>query len=290
LKIKNPTFSKFITLDLLNNSINLGYPRPEGKAKVYKMMINPNLPQLQFYRQFYDLNDHFEHKGNAILSNRELKQIINNFNESFPNLYGKINELSGYKQHNKHANMRLAEDLAKGLIVDLFNNYVIEAPIDIVKGDVIIANFNSTDEEKYELEVKMIYNGACRFIGLDGFRLPFQFRVLENGVPMKYWISDEDGQSTYKNKNASEDNYRYYNRFASQYVNINLRDNLEEIMNNAQKYTPISGTQSKLKGYRLAFLFDINKNKMLEQFDIGVFMYDDLLDIFVFNNGVTDYF
>jgi hypothetical protein len=267
LKIKNPAFSKFITLDLLNRSINLGYPRPEGKAKLYKMKIDIELPELQYYNQLYNLTNR-----NISLAKKEKEKIIAQFNKSFPNLYGKIDDSDLFRYQDKGYNLVLLNELTVRLIVDLFNNYTIEAPNDIVKGDIITVNYYELDYLNIvdnELEVEMIYDGACKFIQLKRSKLPLQFRVLEDNIPMKYWISDTE-------------------QYIFPYVNIDLRDKLEEIKNNMKPGQ--FGKTSSLAGYKLTFIPGDAEDVISGKYDIGVFTYSRVLNAFQFKEGISNYF
>ena len=84
LKTNNTAFSKFITVDMITKSVNRNYPRLEGKAKVYRIKINPEQPELQFYEDFHYYRNE---------DNDEFYNIVDKFNQQFPKYKGKIERL-----------------------------------------------------------------------------------------------------------------------------------------------------------------------------------------------------
>ena len=110
LKTSNTAFSKFITADII--------------AKVYKIAIDPNQPELQFYNEILTINNPYS---------------VAKFDKQFPKYKGRINKTIKDKYE--------LDKTLKSLIVDLFNDYTFEIPEDITKGDVIIVNFNGYKHE-----------------------------------------------------------------------------------------------------------------------------------------------
>ena len=282
LKIKNPSFSKFITLDMLNKSVELGYPRSTGRAEVFIIDIDPNQPELSFYKKvldLYKLNDNKIKRNININIHTKLKDITNNFNDTYPHLKDLLHNLylvSDYLPHN----IKNLENITYTLITSLIKKFIIPVPDDIVKGDIVVANFG-------RIIVNLIYNGNCQFIQLtNDFKLPLQFRVLEDNVPLDYWT--EDGHTLYKYDGDAE----------IPYVNIDLRKYKKEILDNLSVYREAMQsffTKSIINGTKVYLTFGHNNNQTAKEImddkltnSIGVFQ--DYGSYLTLENFVTDYF
>ena len=265
LKTKNTALSKYITSDMIAKSINLNYPRSTGKAKFHKMTIDPNLPQLKFIQQVRNLKESVKNtnlRNQQMTIDKEIKLIISEFDNTFPNYKSKLNGLIR-TQHPNDYNLNLLSNIAAAwLIVDLFNDYIIKAPQNIVRGDIVIIQFDGFNDNLYTIEINLIYDGRCKFIIMNDYKLPVQFRVLENNVPIDYWIITVD-LSTY------------------QYVNIDLNKHRDEILNNLivnedddEFSYEWHESKSKLASNELVIETNGSIYDLIENWDVMTFIYN----------------
>ena len=292
LKTKNTAFSKYITSDMIAKSVNLNYPRSTGKANVYKIPIEPNLPQLKFIEQIRNIKKYYYTKNRTgedrhPIIEKEIKLAVEDFDNNFPKYKDKLKSLISYHP-NYYVLSDLTNNIIENLIVDLFNDYIIKAPKNITRGDIIVTNFNRivgdiTDRE-YPLEIKLIYDGRCKFVKLDRFRLPLEFKVLEDNVPIDYWIGN-GGLSIYQDGGD----------FDRQYVNIDLGKYKDEILRNLvfEQYNNTFGdftrATSTLVGNKLLFdlqSYSVERNnkeylyQFVENLGITTFLYNHIENIF----------
>ena len=274
LKIKNPTFSKFITKNTVKNAINLGYPRPENKAKIFRIEIDPNQSELSFYKLLFDAYKYFHRTGDAVSFFTSMDIIV----EQFPHLKGKFdNVMLFFGLINE--NIDHLKDITSQSIVILLNKMILAVPKNIIKGDIIIANFNQQgpNNYNYKFETIMIYDGNCKFMLVDQL-LPPEFIILEDNVPAFYWFNNE----------------------IELYVNIDLNKKRKQILDNAKILTYYSRgdqnlfhAESNINGVKLHFIDTLIPNDETAEeilaidlsFDIGVCKYvDNHLQIIGYRN------
>ena len=125
----------------------------------------------------------------------------------------------------------------------------------------------------------MIYNGACKFIQLSGFDLPLQFRVLEDDIPIDYWIGTDD-LSIYRPEDYTRPYYYY------QCVNVDANIHGKEILTNLivddenQATSTLAGNKLTFYGESLEYV-----ENLLTNWDILMFEYSSEWDIFYFRSG-----
>jgi hypothetical protein len=171
----NPEFSRLITRNMLDKAINRGYPRASGKAKVHRINISDR-EELKPYYQI--LNAKISTLDKNSFSNK-LDNIVNEYDS---------NELREFvkklKEIYERKDMRHLSRTIDWKLIDKFGEYIILNLVkinDLVKGDIIVDDIG---------EGKLGYDG-CNFIRNDKSG---KFKVLENNVPIDYWL-DHEGNS-----------------------------------------------------------------------------------------------
>lgn len=131
-------------------------------------------------------------------------------------------------------------------------------------------------KRKLYIEVKIIYDGACKFIRLNVYELPLQFRVLEDDIPINYWIGI-NGLSIYRDSESTKFNL-FHNKSADQTINIDLRKHRKEILDNlideGQDLNLMFNATSTLAGNTLWFMSNEPTYELLNNLDIITFVYN----------------